>query len=224
MCGRYTLTASAEDLAGWFGTTGPLPELVPSYNIAPTQEVPVVGVDGEGERRLRLLKWGLVPSWANDPEIGARMINARAESVADKPAYRAAFKRRRCLIPADGFYEWQKQNGGPKQPFHVKMENGEPFAFAGLWESWQGEEETVRSCAIITTDANEMLGEIHDRMPVILSPDSYGTWLDPELQDADKLLPLLQPCPPGEMEVYPVSRTVNSPANDEPSCVEPLQS
>ena len=192
----------------------------PNYNVAPTQEVPaVVAGNGGGDRRLEMLRWGLIPSWADDPGIGARMINARSETVAEKPSFRRAFKERRCLIPADGFYEWQKTNGG-KQPHYIRMKNGRPFAFAGLWESWKGDGNEIRSCTILTTNPNDIAGEIHNRMPVILPPEGYEVWLDPDVRETDQLLSLLAPYPPSDMEAYPVSRRVNSPSNNEPSCVE----
>jgi putative SOS response-associated peptidase YedK len=194
--------------------------LQPNYNVAPTQEVPaVVAGNGGGERRLEMLRWGLIPSWADDPGIGARMINARSETVAEKPSFRRAFKERRCLIPADGFYEWQKTNGG-KQPHYIRMKNGRPFAFAGLWESWKGDGNEIRSCTILTTNPNDVAGEIHNRRPVILPPEGYEVWLDPDVRETDQLLSLLAPYPHGDMEAYPVSRRVNSPSNNEPSCVE----
>ena len=168
----------------------------PNYNVAPTQEVPaVVAGNGGGERRLEMLRWGLIPSWADDPGIGARMINARSETVAEKPSFRPAFKERRCLIPADGFYEWQKTNGG-KQPHYIRMKNGRPFAFAGLWESWKGDGNEIRSCTILTTNPNDIAGEIHNRMPVILPPEGYEVWLDPDVRETDQLLSLLAPYPP----------------------------
>jgi putative SOS response-associated peptidase YedK len=219
MCGRYTLSTSVDKLAEEFGLAGPLPDLQSSYNIAPTQEVPAV-VASNGGRRLEMLRWGLIPSWADDPEIGSRMINARSETVAEKPSFRRAFKERRCLIPANGFYEWRKENGG-KQPYYFRMKDGRPFAFAGLWESWDrhggGE---IQSCTILTTDANDLVSEIHHRMPVILPQEDYELWLDSTLREPDQLLPLLAPYPTNDMEAYPVSRRVNNPSNNEPGCVE----
>ncbi len=222
MCGRYTLTVPVEILAEEFGVTGPLPEVPPSYNIAPTQEVAAVLAD-DGERRLEMLRWGLIPSWADDPGIGSRMINARSETVPEKPSFRRAFRERRCLILADGFYEWKRTNDG-KQPYYIRMEDERPFAFAGLWESWRGGREEIRSCTILTTEANDRVSNIHHRMPVILAPEDHGLWLDPDVREADPLLPLLAPYPDDVMEAYPVSRFVNRPTNDDPRCVEPLAS
>jgi putative SOS response-associated peptidase YedK len=217
MCGRYTLSTSIDKLAEEFDLSGSLPDLQSSYNVAPTQEVPAV-MEGNGGRRLEMLRWGLIPSWADDPGIGNRMINARSETVAEKPSFRRAFKERRCLIPADGFYEWQKTNGS-KQPFYFRMKDWRPFAFAGLWESWSGDGE-IRSCTILTTAANNLVGEIHPRMPVILPHEVYDLWLDSTVQDRDQLLSLLAPYPTEDMEAHPVSRRVNNPSNNEPQCVE----
>jgi putative SOS response-associated peptidase YedK len=171
MCGRYTLRTPVETLAKEFGIIGPLPEVQARYNVAPTQEVVAV-LSEDALRHLEMLRWGLIPSWADDPAIGSRMINARSETAAEKPFFRRAFKKSRCLILADGFYEWQKTANG-KQPYYIRMEDGSPFAFAGLWESWGKHGEEIRSCAILTTDANDLVGEIHHRMPVILPPDNY---------------------------------------------------
>lgn len=219
MCGRYTLASPTERLAEEFGVDAASIELAPNYNVAPTQQVAAV-LDEGGQRRLEVLRWGLIPPWADDPGIGSRMINARSETAPGKPSFRRAFRERRCLIPADGFYEWQRTNGA-KQPYYIHMEDGRPFAFAGLWESWsKGGEAEIRTCTILTTGANALVGEVHDRMPVILAHDAYDVWLDPA-SERDELTGLLAPYPVDEMEAYPVSRFVNSPSNNDPRCIEP---
>jgi putative SOS response-associated peptidase YedK len=207
MCGRFTLITPTARLTEQFELSGELPEVKPSYNIAPTQQIATVAANSEGERKLRELHWGLVPRWSKDPEIGNRMINARAETVAEKNSFKSAFKKRRCLILADGFYEWQRNRSGsgPKQPYYLRLETGTPYAFAGLWESWEGEDSqghkrTIHSTTIITTEANELVGEIHHRMPVILPPEAYPTWLDTSVQATEDLMPLLTPCPSEAME------------------------
>ena len=249
MCGRFTLTSPSDEIAGHFNVLVET-RLSPRYNIAPTQTVACVrsdvpaattapGRDAERLRELVELRWGLIPYWAKDPAIGNRMINARSESVADKPAYREAFRRRRCLVVADGFYEWKRLPGG-KQPYFIYMQDRRPFAFAGLWERWKpradqlektaaGKPELslsgagrVESCAFLTTAPNELLESIHDRMPVILPPEAWDDWLDPENRDVDRLLPLLLPYPAERMRAHPVSTHVNRPVNDDPSCIEPL--
>jgi putative SOS response-associated peptidase YedK len=219
MCGRYTLATPVERLAEEFGFDGSSVELSPNYNVAPTQGVAAILAENGG-KRLEVLRWGLIPPWADDPQIGSRMINARAETAPEKPSFRRAFRERRCLIPADGFYEWQRANGG-KQPYYIHMKEARPFAFAGLWESWKEEGgPEIRSCTILTTKPNALAGEIHDRMPVILPTGSYDVWLDPEAEK-DELYGLLAPYPEDEMEAYPVSRFVNSPQNNDPRCIEP---
>jgi putative SOS response-associated peptidase YedK len=219
MCGRYTLATPVERLAEEFGFDASSTQLPPNYNVAPTQSVATV-LQESGERRLELLRWGLIPSWADDPQIGSRMINARAETAPEKPSFRRAFRERRCLIPADGFYEWKRTNGA-KQPYYIHMKEGRPFAFAGLWEGWQDDGgPEIRSCTILTTRPNALAHSIHDRMPVILPTASYDAWLDPEAEK-EELLALLEPYPEDEMEAYPVSRFVNSPSNNDPRCVEP---
>jgi putative SOS response-associated peptidase YedK len=175
-------------------------------------------VEEDDKRKLEILHWGLIPSWARDPAIGNKMINARAETVPKKPSFRSAFKKRRCLVLADGFYEWQKTDDG-KQPYHIKMQDDSPFAFAGLWETWKNGEE-IRSCTIITTDANDLMSEIHHRMPVILHPEDYAMWLDPDFDEKEPLTSLLKPYPADTMEAYAVSRRVNKPSNNEPSIFE----
>lgn len=219
MCGRYTLTTPIKELARRFEILEYPAEVSSSYNVAPTRNVAAVVADG-GVRRLEMLRWGLVPSWADDLEIGARMINARAETVAEKPSFRKAFRERRCLILADGFYEWRKTDSG-KQPYYIRMQDESPFAFAGLWERWSRGVDEVRSCAIITTKPNGLVRGIHDRMPVILPAENYEAWLDPDLREIELLTSLLTPYPAGDMQAYPVSRAVNSPSNDSPGCIEP---
>ena len=221
MCGRYTLTAPAQVLTEIFDLAETV-ELHPRYNIAPTQETAVVGLNHDGKRSLGLMRWGLIPHWAKDPSIGNRLINARAETAAEKPAFRSSFSKRRCLVPADGFYEWQK-TGGRKQPFYLQLKEHRPFAFAGLWARWKAsEDETVQSFTLLTTTPNEVAAKVHDRMPVILPPESYDRWLDPELHDREALEALLLPYPAEAMEAYPVSTLVNSPQNDDPRCIEPI--
>lgn len=222
MCGRFTLTDPDADLAVQFNLPE-IPDLRPRYNIAPTQPVAAIRVSSRGpDREMVLLHWGLIPFWAQDPGMGARLINARSETAAEKPAFRAAFRKRRCLVVADGFYEWQKQNG-TKQPFYIRLRGSRPFAFAGLWERWEGADASViESCTLLTTQPNDLLRPVHNRMPVILQPKDYDLWLDPDVQQADLLQPLLRPYRAAEMAAYPVSRWVNSPANDDPRCIEPL--
>ncbi len=222
MCGRFTLTDPNVDLAVQFGLPQ-IPDMPPRYNIAPTQPVAAVRVAAADQaREMVMLHWGLIPFWAKDPKIGARLINARSETAAEKPSFRAAFQRRRCLVIADGFYEWQKQNG-TKQPFFIHLRDSRPFAFAGLWERWQGpDSDLVESCTLLTTEPNDLLRLVHNRMPVILHPDDYTLWLDPTVQNRDLLQPLMRPFPPQEMEAYAVSRFVNSPNNDTLKCIEPL--
>lgn len=222
MCGRFTLITPVETLAEQFQLFE-IPSLSPRYNIAPTQPVATVRQSSKaGGREMALLHWGLVPSWTKDPGIGARMINARSETVAEKPAFRVAFRRRRCLVLADGFYEWQRLERG-KQPFYVRLRDGRPFAFAGLWEHWEGSGGvTIDSCTLLTTEPNSLLRPVHNRMPVILVPKNYDLWLDPGVQKAELLRPLLCPYPSEALAAYPVSLWVNSPQNDGPRCIEPL--
>ena len=220
MCGRYVLTITGKVLAGAFGVDQ-VPEVEPRYNIAPTQRAPVVRGD-EGRRRMDLVRWGLIPPWAKDPSIGQRLINARAETAAAKPSFRNAIRRRRCLVPADGFYEWQRTPAG-KQPWLIRMADGWPFAMAGLWEIWRPRDgEPLETFTILTTEPNEVVAPLHDRMPVILPPGSWDLWLDPSVTDPDRLAPLLAPHPPEGMTAHPVTRAVGSPAFDEPACIEPV--
>ncbi len=227
MCGRYTQISSWSELVRLYRITDaatPL-NLRPRYNIAPTQDVSVVRAapDGGG-RTLTRMRWGLVPSWAKDLAIGARLINARAETVAEKPSFRDAYRRRRCLIPADGFYEWQKRPGGPKQPYLITLKDQRPIAFAGLWECWNKAPDgrPVQTCAIITTEANDLLRPIHGRMPVILDAADHDAWLDADGHDGAAAA-LLRPYSSADMRAGPVGAYVNSARNDDPKCVEPGQ-
>jgi putative SOS response-associated peptidase YedK len=221
MCGRYTLSTTKKDIAEQFPLFE-MPDLPPNYNVAPTQTVAAARIIADGNRRqIALLRWGLVPSWAEDLSIGNRLINARAETVADKPAFRAAYRKRRCLIVADGFFEWQK-TGSKKQPYLFRLTGDVLFAFAGLWEHWEREGQVVESCTILTTTANELLRAYHDRMPVILCPSDYERWLDPANQKADGLSSLLRPLPAEQMYAYPVSPRVNNPRHNDPECIAPL--
>ncbi len=227
MCGRFTQTQSPETIAAAF-QLNTLPQWKPRYNIAPTQLVAVVlRTANSTERQFQQLRWGLIPSWAKDKAIGSRLINARAETVSEKPSFRAAFKKRRCLILADGFYEWQRQENG-KQPFYFQLQSGEPFAFAGLWECWQDQQGNAiapqkhLTCTILTITANALMQSYHHRMPVILNPTDYDCWLDPTLQTPAQLQPLLQPYPSDTMTAYPVSKMVNKPSNERPECLQPL--
>jgi len=223
MCGRYTLSAPSDLIEDLMELEESI-ELQPRFNIAPTQEAPVVlQRDSSASRRLETLRWGLVPFWAKDRSIGDRMINARSETVVEKPAFRASFKRKRCLVVADGFYEWQV-TGGPKQPFFFRLTSREPFAMAGLWDRWDkgADGSSLETFAILTTEPNSVVEPVHKRMPVILERADYAAWLDPDGQDTDRLQEFLVPYPHTEMEGIPVSTYVNNPANQGPRCVEPI--
>jgi putative SOS response-associated peptidase YedK len=252
VCGRYASSRDPEDIVEEFEIhTAPPPRLEPDYNVAPTKDVYAVverpprrdapdQPDEPAERQLRVVTWGLVPSWAKDPKIGSRMINARMETVAEKPAFRRAFERRRAILPADGYYEWyEPEDDSPlgvtrsgkarKQPFFIRPKDGSILAMAGLYELWRdptkADDDPTRwlwTCTVITTDAVDDLGRIHDRMPLMLTSDRYDAWLDPENHDRDALLGLLQPAAPGLLEAYPVSTAVSNVANNGPELVEPL--
>lgn len=238
MCARYTLKSSATVLQEVFELED-VPELQPRYNIAPTQFVPAI-VNAEGHRELRYYQWGLVPSWAKDPSISKNLINAKGETLAEKPAFRAAFKRRRCLIPADGFYEWitveptaeptlfgdpapLPKAGKPiKQPYYFSLPDGRPFGIAGIHEYWEGQDASpIESCTLVTTDPNELLSHYHNRMPAIVRPEDYEIWLDPEAPP-NVLIGILQPLPDGLLEARAVTRRLNNPRFDSPECIEPL--
>jgi len=223
MCGRYSITTPVEALARLFRFGGPLPNLPPRYNVAPTQQVPIVRrAPANGERELVQVRWGLIPFWAKDAKISYSLINARADGVDTKPSFREAFKRgRRCLIAADGYYEWEKK-GTPKQPWRYTLKDGGPFAFVGLWERWDKAPDgaPVESCTIITTEANALAAKLHDRMPVILPADAYSAWLGEDSASPPELLPLLKPYPAHAMRAYRVSTAVNNVRNDGPECIE----
>lgn len=218
------MTSPGEVLAEFFELVE-VPPVAPRYNIAPTQPVPVVRTDRAAKaRRFDLLHWGLIPSWAKDPIIGSRMINARAETVAGKPSFRSAIRYRRCLLAADGFYEWKKIEGQKrKQPYYIHLGDHRPFAFAGLWEHWEGADGSeIESCTIITTEPNALMRPLHNRMPVILHPKDYAVWLDPQVQKPDSVQSLLVPYAGDDLTCCPVSTAVNNPSNDVPACTEPL--
>lgn len=224
MCGRYTLTVTPDLLRKLFGFDV-TPNLQPRFNIAPTQPAPVVRLRQDGTKTLDLLRWGLVPSWSKDLSGGAKLINARGETIAGKPSFRAAFAERRCLVPVDGFYEWRTEDG-VKQPFRIGFRGGAPFAFAGVWESWTAPKEqenageTVETFSIVTTDANPKIRPIHHRMPVIVAPADYDVWLGGPPTDAQKLI---RPFPPDDMAFYRVTTRVNNVRNDDPDCITPLR-
>ncbi len=227
MCGRFTLACNPELLGKMFHDPQLRLEFSPRYNIAPTQDVAVIAntPDDGDVQKVEFFHWGLIPSWAKDPKIGSRMINARSETLTEKPSFRNAYKHRRCLILADGYYEWQEVPGQKlKQPVYIRLKSQNPFAFTGLWEEWKANwmEKPLRSCTIITCSPNSFLETIHHRMPVILPQDAYAKWLASDEQTPETLRSLLVPYPGGEMEAYPVSSLVNRPTNDSPQCIAPV--
>ena len=215
MCGRFGLWANPKQVADHFQLQEPLP-FTTRYNIAPSQEILAVGQTREEKRKAAWLRWGLVPHWAKEQKIAYKMINARAETIFTKPAYKAAAKRHRCLIPASCFFEWQRKEVNKKQPYCIRPKNEDLFAFAGLWEHWEDQEASrkIDSCTIVTTRANEAVAELHDRMPVIIGIEDFDLWLDRSMQDSGKLQTLLEPVSSYELEMYPVGFEVNSPSND----------
>jgi putative SOS response-associated peptidase YedK len=222
MCGRYAITSAPEGIRALFRYEEQ-PNFPPRYNIAPSQPIPVVRLV-DGRRHFALVRWGLIPSWVKDPKSFSLLINARGESVIDKPAFRAAMRRRRCLIPADGFYEW-KRDGERKRPYFVRPKRGGPVAFAGLWETWCGPNgEEVETAAIVTTQANRTLATIHDRMPVIVPPEAFDLWLDCANVDARTAAALLMPAPDALLDAYEISTAVNRTADDNPALIEPVGS
>jgi putative SOS response-associated peptidase YedK len=222
MCGRFTLTIDPAHLQEAFPWAVIPNDLNPRFNITPSQ--PIAVIPNTGDNAVSMYKWGLIPSWSKDPTIGDRMINARAESLAEKPSFRNAYRRRRCLILADGFYEWKQISGTrTKQPFYIRLKNKQPFAFAGLWELWNSPDGSeIRSCTIITTQPNTLLEPIHNRMPVILPADAYTRWITPEDCSAIQLNGLLVSYPADEMVAFPVSKMVNSPQYDTPELIKPI--
>jgi putative SOS response-associated peptidase YedK len=221
MCGRYAVTSAPEAIRALFRYEE-RPNFPPRYNIAPTQPIAIVRLV-DGKRQFALVRWGLLPSWVKDPNTFSLLVNARGESVCDKPAFRAAMKRRRCLIPADGFYEWKTTGGTRKQPFFVRAKSGAPLAFAGLWETWTGPNgEELETAVIVTTNANRTLTAIYDRMPVIVPPEAFDLWLDSAHVDAKTAEALIQPAPDDLLEACPVSTAVNRTANDNAALLEPV--
>jgi putative SOS response-associated peptidase YedK len=221
MCGRYFLEASADKLMAVFGEM-PMPALAPRYNIAPTQPVPIVRQADNARREMVLVRWGLVPGWSKGPDSRYSMINARVETVATKPAYRSAFRYRRCLIPADGFYEWKASADG-KQPYVLRARDRQPLALAGLWEHWQDDQgNELETCVILVRSADQQTSTVHDRMPVIVTPASFDAWLDLRIQKPQPVETLLAAQQPPELSIYPVSRDVNSPRNDRAALLDPL--
>jgi putative SOS response-associated peptidase YedK len=220
MCGRYLILSSPEAFRRLFGYRGQ-PDFPPRYNVAPTQPVPIVRMV-EGERQFALVRWGLIPAWVKDPRNFSLLVNARAQSVNEKPAFRNAMRRRRCLFPADGFYEW-KDDTGRKRPFCIRPKDHAPIAFAGLWETWMGPNgEEMETAAIITTDASAELAHLHSRMPVVIPPHAFDLWLDCASADAMIAAELLAPAPEGEFEAYEISSAINRAANEGPELIEPL--
>lgn len=220
MCGRFTLTVDPAELAESFANFSFPTQFAPRFNIAPSQ--PVLALPNDAQNKAGFFVWGLVPKWAKDPGIGNKLINARGETLAEKPSFRGSFKYKRCLIPADGFYEWKAQPGAKtKTPYFIHMKDRKPFAFAGLWDEWESPEGSLRTCTIITTEPNDLMSALHNRMPLILDPQDYDLWLDAAPQTPEKLVRLIKPFPADKMSAYPVSTLVNKPGNDRPECVLP---
>jgi putative SOS response-associated peptidase YedK len=222
MCGRFTLTVDPAELQDTFTDFIFPSKFAPRFNIAPSQ--PVLAIPNNGASKADFFIWGLIPMWAKDPSIGNRLINARGETVAEKPSFRGSFKYKRCIILADGFYEWKAGSGKkPKTPYYIHMKDRKPFVFAGLWDSWEGPDgSSIKTCTIITTEPNELMATLHNRMPVILHPRDYAKWLDDAPQTPENLLPLIKPYPADNMSAYPVSTLVNKPDNESPELVVPV--
>jgi putative SOS response-associated peptidase YedK len=220
MCGRYTFFSPSESVTRLFDTPVPV-SIEARYNIAPTQFVPAIRLDPQGQRQLVMLHWGLVPSWAREKAIGNRMINARAETLAEKPSFKKAFSQRRCLVLTSGFYEWRKE-GGAKRPYFISRKDSEPIAMAGLWEGWRQETEPLESCTIITTEANDFMQALHHRMPAMLAPEDCGRWLDSKNVGIVEAADLLRPLQEDSLQAWPVSTRVNSPRNEGAELLDPV--
>jgi putative SOS response-associated peptidase YedK len=222
MCGRFVVDIPASELAKIFKIVETETRLMARYNVAPTQQIGVIRSDSNGTRHLDLLKWGLIPSWSKDPHIGYKMINARSETADTKPSFKSALKHRRCIIPASGFYEWREESG-KKHPIYIKLKDNNLMLFAGIWDHWKAPEgNVIESCTMLTTETNDLIKPLHDRMPVILDTQNIDMWLDPQVSDPEQLKPLFRSFPSELMEMYQVSDLVNSPKNDNPSCIAPL--
>jgi putative SOS response-associated peptidase YedK len=221
MCGRFTLTVDPAQIQETFSAYLFPPQFAPRYNIAPSQ--PVLAIPNDERNAADFFLWGLIPMWAKDPSIASRLINARSETLAEKPSFRGSFKYKRCLILADGFYEWKAAGKKTKTPYYIYMKDRRPFAFAGLWDVWESPDgSSLKTCTIITTEPNELMATLHNRMPAILRPRDYAQWLDPSPQTPERLMPLLKPYPAEEMAAHPVSTLVNNPANDSPQLIAAL--
>ena len=222
MCGRFTLTVNPAELQGAFSDYTFPPQFAPRFNIAPTQ--PVLAIPNDGSSHADFFAWGLIPSWAKDPAIGNRLINARGETLAEKPSFRGSYKYKRCLILSDGFYEWKQVPGSKtKVPHFIHMKDRQPFAFAGLWDEWNSPDGSqIHSCTIVTIEPNELMAQLHNRMPVILPPDAYAQWLDPSPRTPDSLQAFIKPYATEEMGAYPVSTLVNNPKNNRAECIMPV--
>ncbi len=222
MCGRFVMTLAPDKLRHVFGVTE-VPLLTPRYNIAPTQQILSVCQNGDGYRHLKTLRWGLIPHWSKDSSIGNKMINARCETIHEKPSFRGPIRFHRCLIPASGFFEWQHIDER-KQPYLIQRKDGEPMAFAGIWESWKNDGETIETCAILTTEANSLMRDIHNRMPVILAASEFDHWLDRNITDPAQLKALYTPYPSESLQAIPISTAINNARHDAPDCLAPLDS
>ena len=225
MCGRFSLTTVGPILAELFAVEDPDPAVLAEwrtrFNIAPSQAVAAIRASADGKRHLDMLRWGLIPRWSKDPKAGPAPINARSDTVAEKPMFKGLLKSRRCVVPADGFFEWKK-DGKKKLPVYFQLRDRQPFGFAGLWERWKGPEQVIESVTLLTTEPNDLVATVHDRMPAILPPRAYATWLDPAVSDLEQLLSLLGPYPAELMIATPVSTRVNAPTFVDPACIEPL--